>query len=312
MKERQRCFDTFGLMLSGEHHELLKINPAALCQAVHFAGAVLLRDSEMDIPGFMQLSDACSVNFSSYAGAGFRGGPLHGDAIGESSASLAVSARAQAWGVPLHGECFYQRERPQFLWLYCDEAPESGGQTTFARAREVFAAMPADLQKYFRELRVRYVRYLEARQWQVVLGTTAPAAIQAFCKRNGLILERLEGDGWRTTFEAPAVCEDPLGPMFINALLLLWWGERAAEQGPTNHLSGKPPGVALVVRDASEQPLPADLMQRATECAESVTREHRWQQGDIAIVDNRTTLHGRRRPRDGRRNILVRLATAVA
>jgi hypothetical protein len=312
MKEQQGCFDTFGLMLSGEHRELLGVDPVTLCQAVQSAGAVLLRDPEMDIPGFLQLSGACSASFSNYAGGGFQGGPLHRDIIGEDPTLMTVSGRTQAFGVPLHGECFYQRERPQLLWFYCDEAPETGGQTTFARARDVFAAMPADLQQYFRQLRVRYVRYFEPGEWQLAFGTADPAAMYTFCERNGMGLERHEGDSWRTTFDAPAVCEDPLGPLFINALLILWWGERAVEQGEANYLLGKRRRMPLVVRDDSEQPLPVDVMERASEFAESVTREHRWQRGDIAIVDNRTTLHGRRRPRDGRRNILVRLATAIA
>ena len=47
-------------------------------------------------------------------------------------------------------------------------------------------------------------------------------------------------------------------------------------------------------------------MMRAIEMAEELTYDHAWQAGDVVLVDNFVTMHGRR-PYAGKRRVLASL-----
>ena len=56
--------------------------------------------------------------------------------------------------------------------------------------------------------------------------------------------------------------------------------------------------------------MPADLLRRVADAAESLTIEIAWQRGDVAIIDNTRCLHGRRAFTGGAREILTRMGDA--
>ena len=116
----------------------------------------------------------------------------------------------------------------------------------------------------------------------------------------GYSWEWLEDGSLRTTTPVlPAVRELPNGRQsFFNQLI-------AASQGWKD--SRNDPSKSIVYGDGS--PLGRDDVVLAARLAEEITMDIPWQEGDVALIDNYVTMHGRR-TFSGTRKVLASLVAA--
>ncbi len=302
-----RLGETWGGVLSGEPGDPLP-DPAAVMRLFLEQRALLLRGFPFTKESFTTFSDACCSRFSSYVGGGFRFRGLDRESKGASGTLLLTTGSTQAFGMPLHGEMHYQRDRPDMLWFYCERPPAQKGQTTVADGRAVFDRLSDGTKTLLRERQLLYVRELSASDWTTTFQTSDVEELRRICHENRMSLDIRDDGSIRTEYRAPAIEQTHDGSeAFVNNALLLWEFEASFRSGQSAAvLGGDLKNLPLVVRLDDGLPLPAPLMEEVAAACEACTVDITWQKGDVVMVDNHRILHGRRKA-TGDREILVRL-----
>jgi alpha-ketoglutarate-dependent taurine dioxygenase len=212
----------------------------------------------------------------------------------------------------LHNEHSYSLTFPLRLFFYCQTPAPEGGATPLADTRKVLARIDPQVRERFIEKRWMYVRNFGdgfGLDWPVVFQTTDKSAVEQYCRAAGIEVEWKSGNRLRTRQVRDAVIRHPrtgelawfnhatffhvstLGPSIRQTLLTNF----ASEDLPNNSYYGDgtpiEPEVAEHLREAYLQELVA----------------HPWESGDILLIDNVLTAHGRA-PFAGPRKVLVAMA----
>jgi alpha-ketoglutarate-dependent taurine dioxygenase len=211
--------------------------------------------------------------------------------------------------IPMHTEMSYRHSWPRYLWFWCETPASVKGETPLADYRRVLARMPDDLVRPFADKGVMYRRRYNTGfdlTWQQVYGTEDRDEVEKRLRGDGVEHEWCGGEVLETRRVVEALVTHPGS------------GERAwFNQVNLFH----PSALAPETRDALEAALGKDGTPRGAyygdggEIAdetlatirEAIAAEklnHAWQRGDLVVVDNLSTAHGRE-PFDGPRRILV-------
>lgn len=212
----------------------------------------------------------------------------------------------------LHNENSYQLNWPLRLFFYCQTAPREGGETPIASCRRLFARLSGPTKEKFVRKGCMYVRNYGAGfglPWQTVFQTTDRAVVEAYCEKNKIAAEWRGGGVLRTRAVRPAVVRHPqtgetvwfnhatffhittLGATLRGALL----AQFEEQDLPSNSYYGD--GSAI-------EP---EVLEELREAYRQETVAFPWHKGDVLMLDNVLTAHGRR-PFVGPRKILVGMA----
>jgi alpha-ketoglutarate-dependent taurine dioxygenase len=272
-------------------------------------GAILFRDfTLMGIVAFEQLVEAVSGGLLDYT---YRSTPRK-----QVQGRIYTSTEYPSdQSIPLHNELSYASAWPMKIWFYCVQAAASGGETPIADSRQVYAGIDPRVVERFERAGVMYVRnYGEGVDlpWQEVFQTSSQAAVEEICRNANLMFEWKSGDRLRTRQICQATTTHPKT------------GERVwFNQAHLFHISR----VKLAVRESllstfAEEDLPRNVYYGDGSPIESATLDHigavydertvtfTWRQGDILLLDNVLTAHGRR-PFGGERKVVVGIAETV-
>lgn len=273
------------------------------------SGAVLLRSFPFTADSFVSFSDRCCASFSAYVGGGIRFRALNRDSLGAGGTLMSVTGSTQSFPIPLHGEMYYQEQRPDIVWFYCKTPPAEKGQTTVADGCALWEGLSGRSKEVFRSQRLRYVRELGRQDWEMSFMTDDPNELRRLCNINRLTLDLRDDGSARIEYLAPAVHKVSGGrEAFINTTMLLWHFERAMMAGLATDVLGAdaPTRPPLVVRLEDGSELPEWLMEDVQRVADPLTVKIDWQANDVVLLDNRWVMHGRRKA-SGKREIMVRL-----
>jgi alpha-ketoglutarate-dependent taurine dioxygenase len=298
-----------GAMICAEKDEGLP-NDEKTMAVLAQTGAVLLRGFPFDSDSFVTFSDRCCVSFSTYAGGAFRFRSLDRIDLGANGTLLSTTGSKQTFAIPLHGEMYYQRQRPDTIWFFCKRAPEALGQTIIADGREIFEALPARSKALLRSSRLRYIRELGPNDWPTTFQTNDLEELLRICDEGGANLTIRLDNSIRIEFACSALVSGNDGhEIFINNLISVWRFEQDLRSGATGAALGsdvsKRPPLAVRLEDGCNPPewLTTDIEKASA----ALTTEIAWQNGDVLVLDNRRILHGRRKASGDNREILVRL-----
>lgn len=231
----------------------------------------------------------------------------------ESGVYSSTEYPAHQW-IPQHNEQSYTRRWPMKIWFFCDIAPGEGGATPISNSRVVYRRLDAAIRARFDQRRLMYVRNYGRGldlSWEEVFQTSDRADVEGFCRSQDIAWEWLD-DGALRTFQ---VCQSEMRhPVTGEAV---WFN-----QAHLFHVSGLEPAVREALLDAvDEEDLPRNVVYGdGTPIEEAVLDEIRgvyrdatfsfpWMQGDVLLLDNMLTAHGRA-PFSGPRRILVAMAEA--
>lgn len=215
--------------------------------------------------------------------------------------------------INMHNELSYSNRWPLIIAFYCNVEPGTGGETPICDVRKVLGALPADVVDKFRSQGIKYRRFLQpgiGLAWQEVFQTDDRSVVEQVCADKGQQFQWLDNDSLVIEWVRPAVAKHPVTGeevwfnhgYFFNYLALEDEIRLAFENEhelPFNTYYGDgeriPEDVVGMIRDAY--------------AAHRLTFP--WRRGDILMLDNMVTAHGRE-SFTGTREINVAMTQAMA
>src|SRR5215469_12116019 len=216
----------------------------------------------------------------------------------------------------MHHELSYTLEPPGLMLFACLVAPTSGGETPVADSPTVLNALPADLVE-----RCERVGWLLIRNYNndigasvaEAFGTDDRGAVESYCRANAIAFEWQPNGGLRTWQRRSAIVRHPLTGQrcWFNQIAFLneWTMDDPELREYLLDLYGEE-GLPFNTRFGNGDPVGADVVQLLDKVYGENTVREPWQAGDLMLVDNIRTAHGRE-SFEGPREVLVALADAV-
>ncbi|MBH8554255.1 TauD/TfdA family dioxygenase [Nostocaceae cyanobacterium CENA357] len=218
-----------------------------------------------------------------------------------------------AESIPLHNEMAYSSSWPMKIGFFCVEVAEKGGETPIADSRKIWQRIPPKIKEEFIEKKVMYVRnYGQGLDldWETVFQTNQKSEVENYCRNVGIEFAWLaDGNQLRTRQVCQAVAIHPqTGDM-------VWFNQ--AHLFHVSSLKTEVRESLLAIVKTEDLPRNA-YYGDGSEIANSVLAEINeiywqeavmfpWQAGDILMLDNMLTAHGRQ-PFVGSRQVLVGMA----
>ena len=214
-----------------------------------------------------------------------------------------------------HNESSHLHQYPLKIWFFCVQPSLQGGETPIIDCRQVYQMLDSKLREKFEQKQLMYVRnYTEGLDvsWQDFFHTTDKAVVENYCRQAGINFEWQKNNGLITSKVCPAVSQHPKTGeiVFFNQLqlhhvscldpatrksLLSMFGE---ENLPRNVYYG----------DSS--PIEDSVMAEINAVYQQAQVSFPWQQGDVLMLDNMLTAHGRNAYK-GARKIVVAMGEIV-
>src|SRR5881409_1050794 len=215
----------------------------------------------------------------------------------------------------MHHELSYVLEFPCVMLFACLIAPADGGATPVADSAAVLHALPSQLiERFEREgwLLIRNYSNEIGASIAEAFGADDRRAVESYCRANAIQFQWRPDGALRTWQRRSAVVHHPLTGQrcWFNQVAFL--NESAMDPEVREYLVDiyGEDGLPFNTRFGDGDPIGADVVQLIDEVYEANTTRERWQAGDLMLVDNVRTAHGRE-PFEGSREVLVAMADAV-
>jgi hypothetical protein len=215
----------------------------------------------------------------------------------------------------MHHELSYALELPSLMMFACVTAPTGGGATPLADSPTVLDALPHELVERFERVGWLLVRnYNEDIGASVAdaFGTDDRGAVERYCRSNAIEFEWRPGGALRTRQRRSAVVPHLLTGRrcWFNQIAFLneWTLAPEVREYLVDVYGGD--GLPFNTRFGNGDPIGADVVQVVNEAYEANTVREQWQAGDLLLVDNVRTAHGRE-SFEGPREVVVAMADAV-
>jgi alpha-ketoglutarate-dependent taurine dioxygenase len=214
-----------------------------------------------------------------------------------------------------HNESSHMQRWPLKIFFYCLTPALQGGETPFVDCRRAYQLLDGKLRERLAQKQLMYVRnYIDGLDvsWQSFFRTNERAVVEEMCRKAMMDCEWRNGSGLRTRQIRPAVAEHPkTGEMVLfnqvqlhhvsylepelRASLLTMYGEDELPR-------------SLYYGDGS--PIEASVLEEIDEVYRQTAASFAWQRGDILLLDNMLTAHGRN-PYVGERKIVVAMGEMI-
>ena len=215
----------------------------------------------------------------------------------------------------MHHELSYAFEPPGLMLFACLSAPTVGGATPVADSPTVLNALPADLVERFERLGWLLVRNYNddiGASFAEAFGTDDRRAVESYCRANAIQFEWQPNGGLRTWQRRSAVVRHPRTGQrcwFNQIAFLNQWTIDPEVREYLVDLHGED-GLPFNTRFGNGDPIGAEIIKSINDVYEANTALEQWQAGDLMLVDNVRTAHGRE-TFEGPREVLVAMADAV-
>lgn len=226
----------------------------------------------------------------------------------------------------LHQEMAYLHDFPTKIIFFCARPPDEGGETTFGDFRRFMNGLPERFLDELAERGLAYHRHFRPAgvphgvdahpeiyhaTLSQAFGTEDRDRIEEHCGRLGMEIEWEEDGGLRTRLVRDAFATHGVtgDRVYFNHILTQiidpdWMGPLYEPYLDLYDRADRPRPYHVTYADGG-QIAPEDYL-RVREGLAAVTREHPWQAGDVLVIDNVYTGHGRRTFR-GSRDLQVAL-----
>jgi len=266
-------------------------------------GAILFRDFDLrTAEQFEQLIETVSGKLLDYS---YRSTPRK-PVSGHIYTSTEYPAHQS---IALHNELAYSRNWPTKVWFFSMQIAAEGGETPLADSRKIYQLIPLEIKQCFERRGLMYVRNYGTGldlAWEEVFQTTSRLEVEHFCRIEGIDFEWIGEDQLRTRQCCQVSARHPqTGEM-------IWFN-----QAHLFHISRLPVEVReSLLSTFSKEDLPrnvyfadgsaieAEMVDVILKVYEQQAVAFSWRAGDVLLIDNMLTAHGRN-PFTGERRVVV-------
>lgn len=211
--------------------------------------------------------------------------------------------------IPLHNEQAYARVWPMKIWFHCAIAPTHGGATPIADSRDIYRRIDRLIRDRFVEKGLMYLRnYGNGLDlpWSQVFNTEQREEVEFYCRRHGIHYQWKNNGELRTRQICQAVTQHPC------TRETLWFN-----QAHLFHGSALDPEIReSLLSFLEEEDLPRNVyygdgspitdaeLDEIRGVMNEVEIPVHWKTGDVLMLDNMLTAHGRA-PFEGPRQVVV-------
>lgn len=266
-------------------------------------GAIVMRGfpiSSMDDFGkLMQV-------FTPYSG-GYQGGAAARRQLADNV--YEATQLSEVYKISLHQEMYYMKTYPGKLAFCSLTTPSSGGETIIGNMRVFTAAIPKSLRTRMMESRIKNIRSfapargvtierdkLDERGWDFAFYTDSKSEVERICKIRGLRWEWQNDGGLTVVNELDAFACHPMTkePVFRAGIqgMYQFAQSRGIDYRPSESelTTVTPSGIFLVPDDFKEKEV-----EYLYDTCSNVEVSWEWEKGDLMVIDNLETAHGRNR-----------------
>jgi alpha-ketoglutarate-dependent taurine dioxygenase len=202
--------------------------------------------------------------------------------------------------VPLYNENSFARSWPMKLALFSMQVAETGGEAILADCRKIYQAIPAEIRDCFVRKGLTYVRnYGDGRDlsWQEIFQTTSKAVVEAYCHKAQLEFEWIGNDQIRTKQRAQAVEAHPRsGELIWFNQAHLFHVSRSQVEVREWLLSGNDEdNLPRSIYFGDDSRIETAMLDEIVDVHDRLAIVFQWRKGDVLLIDNMLTAHGRRR-----------------
>lgn len=226
--------------------------------------------------------------------------------------------------IPLHNELSYVKRSPRYIYFYCDVSPIDKGETILADSRKVYRAIDNDVKRRFIDKGLRYVScyYHKSRlmdfinsiqrghkTWVDVFETEDKKEVERLCRENDFDFKWNKNDWLEISQIRPATTQHPETSETVwynqahlfdfNPRLLGWWRYLG-----TKILYAQDYMKLHQVFFGDNSVIPREDLYHIMDVLDANTVAFSWQKGDVLVLDNVLSMHGRA-PFTGKRRILT-------
>ena len=177
-------------------------------------------------------------------------------------------------------------------------------------------AIPPAIVEEFARRKWRYVRRFNGLlgfKWEVVFGTTQRSGVETYCRENAMACQWSDDGALTVTYVRDAVREHPATGervwfnhgLFFNPISI----EPALREALLESFS--PEELPYNTFFGDGQPVPLEVLSEIRKAYDAETRQFDWHRGDVLMLDNMLTAHGRS-AYSGTRQVVAGLAESHA
>jgi alpha-ketoglutarate-dependent taurine dioxygenase len=218
---------------------------------------------------------------------------------------------SHAISLSLHNELSYTYSWPAQLFFHCVVPPEEGGETPLADSRAVLRKIDARVLSRFKTKGIRYVRNLSddagsGYSWQDAFESSDKRAVEDYCRRGPIDFRWTERNHLRLLETRPATARHPLTGEEVWFNQAEGFHPSALDDETYQALirTMKEDEFRLNAHFGDGTPLDVAELEHVREVVRGEMVLVPWQRGDILILDNMLTAHGRM-PFKGARRIML-------
>lgn len=197
-----------------------------------------------------------------------------------------------------HSESSHMHRWPMKIWFFCVQPAKEGGETPIVDCRKIYQLLDPKIKERFAKKQLMYVRnYTEGLDvnWQDFFRTTDKAAVETYCRQNGIEFEWKPNNGLKTKEIRQAVAQHTKTGewVFFNQIQLhhIAYLEQSVRESLFS-LFGED-NLPRNVYYGDGSPIEQSVIDEINAVYEQAKIEFPWQQGDIIMLDNMLTAHGR-------------------
>ncbi|MEM9303612.1 MAG: TauD/TfdA family dioxygenase [Pseudomonadota bacterium] len=218
--------------------------------------------------------------------------------------------------ISFHTEMCYLRHRPAKIVFYCDREPEQAGETPLFDCARMLTLLPDALRERIEREGIIYRRYFRStpsrinvfKTWQEAFGTTDREVAEDGCRRQGLEFEWNDAGDLVAQSRMPGIVTHPAsGKRCLSLTLYNEYASvqdlarfshrynplvRAAIGGFSGFMFGRPT-IFMKTLWGNGEAISREDTQALIDTAWRASTIFRWRRGDLLILDNILTGHGR-------------------
>src|ERR1044071_8606731 len=216
----------------------------------------------------------------------------------------------------MHSEYAYSNKFPARLFFCCVVEPGKGGETPIADNRQILKKLSPEIVAEFGRKKVKYLRNLHGGSgfglsWQATFQTTDKPTVEQYC-RDMLIDYEWKADGGlrlENTFVSSITHPRTGDQVWFNQAPQFHPSDYPAEiyESLLNSFRGKEDELPQTSLFGDNSPIAISKLKHIRETMFSQATVFPWREGDVMMIDNVLTCHGRM-PFSGQRKILLAMA----